>query len=101
MIAMHGGKVDVTGEIKHGKTSLVLHDGKGVLTGIPSPFPAIRYHSLAGMLLFFTNISLIAFPLTLSVGEESTIPDFLVVTSRTENGIVMGVRHKTLCFEGN
>ena len=48
MIAMHGGNVDVTGEIKHGKTSLVIHDGKGVLSGIPSPFPAIRYHSLAG-----------------------------------------------------
>lgn len=48
IVAMNGGKVVVTGEIKHGKTSLVIHDGKGMLFGIPSPFPAIRYHSLAG-----------------------------------------------------
>lgn len=49
IIAMHGGDVVVTGEIKHGKTSPIFHDCKGVFAGVPSPFPAIRYHSLAGL----------------------------------------------------
>src|SRR3990170_2986179 len=42
-----GGVVAGAGEIKHGKTSLITHDGKGVLAGLPNPFPAVRYHSLA------------------------------------------------------
>lgn len=80
IIAMYGGNVVVTGEIKHGKTSDMIHDGKGVFAGVPSPFPAIRYHSLAG--------------------EPSSIPSCLTVTARTANGIVQGVRHNTYCLEG-
>lgn len=60
IVAMNGGKVVVTGEIKHGKTSLVIHDGKGLLAGIPSPFPAIRYHSLAGIYILTKFVVFVA-----------------------------------------
>jgi anthranilate synthase/aminodeoxychorismate synthase-like glutamine amidotransferase len=76
----YGGIVDHAGEIKHGKSSLVHHDGKGVFSGLPDPFPAIRYHSLA-------------------VRPES-VPDCLEVTARTDNGIIMGLRHKEHPVEG-
>jgi anthranilate synthase/aminodeoxychorismate synthase-like glutamine amidotransferase len=75
-----GGVVDHAGEIKHGKTSMILHDGKGVFKGLPNPFAAVRYHSLAI--------------------RKETLPDFLVVTAKTENGIVMGVRHEKYPIEG-
>ena len=68
------------GEIMHGKTSLIHHDGKGVFLGIPSPFMAIRYHSL--------------------VIQNETLPDELEVSAWTDNGIIMGVRHKSLPVEG-
>jgi len=45
----YGGRVDRAGEIKHGKSSIIHHDGKGVFKGLPNPFPAIRYHSLVVM----------------------------------------------------
>jgi anthranilate synthase/aminodeoxychorismate synthase-like glutamine amidotransferase len=77
---VYGGKVDHAGELKHGKSSLVHHDGKGVFRGIDNPFPAIRYHSLA-------------------IRPES-VPDCLEVSARTENGIIMGVRHKRFPVEG-
>jgi para-aminobenzoate synthetase component II len=75
-----GGFVDHAGEIKHGKTSMIHHDGKGVFKGLPNPFAAVRYHSLA-------------------IKKES-LPDFLVITAKTENGIIMGVRHEKYPIEG-
>ena len=68
------------GEIVHGKTSLINHDGKGVFSGIPSPFRAIRYHSL--------------------VIQKDHLPNELEVSAWTDNGIIMGVRHKSLPVEG-
>ncbi len=76
----YGGTVEQAPEIMHGKTSMVYHDGKGLYEGLPNPFEAIRYHSLI-------------------VNPES-LPESLEVTSRTEDGIVMGVRHKSLPVEG-
>jgi len=75
-----GGKVVSAGEIMHGKTSLVSHDGKGVFAGLPNPFEAIRYHSLAI--------------------DPASVPDSLVVTAHSESGVIMGVRHRTLPIEG-
>jgi anthranilate synthase component II len=75
-----GGDVVSAGEIMHGKTSMVSHDDKGVFQGLPNPFEAIRYHSLAI--------------------EPSTLPDELEVTARSESGVIMGVRHRTLAVEG-
>ena len=77
---VYGAKVDQAGEIRHGKTSMVSHNGAGVLVGLPNPFQAIRYHSL------------VVFP--------ETMPDTLEVTARTENGLVMGLRHKDYPIEG-
>ncbi len=76
----YGGVVERAPEIMHGKTSMVHHDGKGLYEGLPNPFEAIRYHSL--------------------MVNPDTLPDFVEVTSKTEDGIVMGVRHKTLPVEG-
>jgi anthranilate synthase component II len=76
----YGGTVDHAGEIKHGKTSMIHHDGKGVFEGIKSPFPAIRYHSLAV--------------------KDKGLPDCLEVTARTDNRIIMGLRHKKYPVEG-
>ena len=76
----YGGKVGPAGEIMHGKMSLIHHNGKGVLRDIPNPFEAIRYHSLAIY--------------------RDTLPEELEVTAWTDNGIIMGVRHKTHPVEG-
>ena len=70
----YGGTVDRAGEIMHGKTSMIHHDGKGVFRGIPNPFEAIRYHSLA------------VYP--------QDLPDCLEVSAWTDRGIIMGLRHK-------
>ena len=67
-------------ELLHGKTSLVHHHGDGVLAGLPDPFTATRYHSLAI--------------------EPDTVPDVLEVTARTDSGVIMAVRHRTLAVEG-
>ena len=75
-----GGKVVSAGEIMHGKTSMITHDGRGVFEGLPNPFEAIRYHSLA-------------------IDPDSTPVD-LEVTARAESGVIMGVRHRTLAVEG-
>jgi para-aminobenzoate synthetase component 2 len=64
----------------HGKTSLIQHNGAGVLTNLPSPFTATRYHSLAV--------------------EADTIGNELEITGRTESGVVMSMRHKSLPIEG-
>ena len=76
----YGAKVERAGEIRHGKTSMIHHEGKGVLKGLPSPFEAIRYHSL------------VVYP--------ETLPDCLEVTAWTDNGLVMGLRHKEFPVEG-
>ena len=75
-----GGKVVRAPELVHGKTSLIHHDGQGVFAGLPQPFDATRYHSL--------------------VVEESSVPDSLVVTARTDNGLIMGLRHREAAVEG-
>ena len=79
--AAFGGRIDraEVGPV-HGKTSMVTHDGSGVFSGLPSPFVATRYHSLAI--------------------EEDTFPADLEVTARSEDGVVMGVRHRELAIEG-
>ena len=76
----YGATVDRAGEIRHGKTSLIHHDGQGVFANLPNPFEAIRYHSL------------VIYP--------ETLPDCLTATAWTDNGLIMGVRHKTLPVEG-
>lgn len=76
----YGGIVDHAGEIKHGKTSLVHHDGKGVFAGLPNPFPAVRYHSLAV--------------------KRHRLPDCLEVSAWTDNDIIMGLRHRVYQVEG-
>ena len=73
-----GGDVVRAPEIMHGKTSLIRHTGTGVFTGLPNPLEATRYHSLV-----VTNV-----------------PDVLEVTARTDDGIVMGLRHRELDVEG-
>ena len=76
----YGGTVAHAGEIKHGKTSDIHHENVGVFAGLPNPFPAIRYHSLAV--------------------SPDDIPDCLEITARTENGIIMGLRHREYAVEG-
>ena len=76
----YGGTVDRAGEIMHGKTSLIHHDGKGVFQGLPSPFEAIRYHSLAVY--------------------RQGLPSSLEVSAWTDNGIIMGLRHVEHPVEG-
>ena len=66
--------------VMHGKTSLVHHDGKGLLAGLPEPFEATRYHSL--------------------VVAADSVPPVLEVTARTDDGVVMALRHRELPVEG-
>jgi anthranilate synthase component 2 len=75
-----GGKVIRAKQVMHGKTSLIAHTGEGVFKGLPSPFTVIRYHSLAI--------------------ERSSLPDCLEVTAWTDDGEIMGVRHKEYDIEG-
>ncbi|MBG92446.1 MAG: anthranilate/aminodeoxychorismate synthase component II [Chloroflexi bacterium] len=75
-----GAEVVQAGEIMHGKTSLIHHDSKGVFSGLPQDFQAIRYHSL--------------------VLEKTSIPDDVSVTATTPSGLIMGIRHKKLPIEG-
>ncbi|MEV8377406.1 aminodeoxychorismate/anthranilate synthase component II [Kribbella sp. NPDC056861] len=76
----YGGVVGRADELLHGKTSEVFHEGAGVLAGLPSPFTATRYHSLA-------------------IAQDS-VPDTLQVTARTEAGVIMAARHRDLPVEG-
>lgn len=76
----YGGTVDRAGEIMHGKTSMIHHCGKGLFEGLPNPFQAIRYHSLA---LY-----------------RDDLPEDLEVTAWTDNGLIMGVRHKKYNVHG-
>ena len=75
-----GAKVVSAKRIMHGKLSTIHHDGKGVFQNVLQDFKAVRYHSLAL--------------------EEATLPDCLEITARSEDGEIMGVRHKELPIEG-
>jgi para-aminobenzoate synthetase component II len=75
-----GGKVVRAGRIMHGKTSMIHHDGRGIYRGLPNPFEATRYHSL--------------------IIEPGTLPDEIEVVASTDQGEIMGVRHKTYPLEG-
>jgi anthranilate synthase component 2 len=75
-----GGEVVHAHELMHGKVSLVHHANKGVFRGLPNPFRATRYHSLAV--------------------RRETLPDCLEITAWTDDGEIMGLRHKTLPVEG-
>jgi anthranilate synthase/aminodeoxychorismate synthase-like glutamine amidotransferase len=77
---VYGGTVTNAGEIRHGKTSLIYHDERGVFNGLANPFPAVRYHSLAV--------------------KEERLPECLIISAHTENGIIMGLRHKKYPVEG-
>ncbi len=75
-----GGKIIHAQQLMHGKTSPIHHHGDGVFSGLPNPYRATRYHSL--------------------VIERASLPDCLAVTAWTDDGEIMGVRHKTLGVEG-
>jgi len=75
-----GGTVERAPYVMHGKTSLIRHEDTGVFSGLPSPLEATRYHSL--------------------IVAADSIPDTLEVTAQTDDGIVMGVRHRELPIEG-
>jgi anthranilate synthase component 2 len=76
----YGGKVVHAQQLMHGKTSPIHHAGQGVFAGLPSPFTATRYHSLAV--------------------ERASLPDCLEVTAWTDDGEIMGLRHRSLAVEG-
>jgi anthranilate synthase/aminodeoxychorismate synthase-like glutamine amidotransferase len=78
--AAYGGRIVRAGRLMHGKTSPILHDGRGVFQGLPNPFEATRYHSL--------------------LIERETMPSCLAVSAQTAEGEVMGVRHQTHPVEG-
>jgi para-aminobenzoate synthetase component 2 len=80
MAVADGATVSRAPELLHGKTSLVEHEGQGVLAGLPNPFTATRYHSLAV--------------------EGSTVPEQWEVTGRTASGVIMAMKHRTLEVEG-
>ncbi len=75
-----GGKIIRAKRLMHGKSSLIYHDGKTLYRGLPNPFPAIRYHSL--------------------LVERESLPECLEMAAETEEGEIMGVRHKVFPIEG-
>jgi para-aminobenzoate synthetase component II len=77
---VYGGVVNRAEELLHGRTSQVHHDGSGVFAGLPDPFTATRYHSLAVV--------------------DGTVPEELEVTARTDSGVIMGLRHREHPVEG-
>jgi anthranilate synthase component 2 len=77
---VYGGAVVRAPEVMHGKTSLIRHRGAGVFAGLPEPLEATRYHSL--------------------VVDRASVPDCLEITAETDDGIVMGLRHRELAVEG-
>ncbi|HMO52096.1 MAG TPA: aminodeoxychorismate/anthranilate synthase component II [Kiritimatiellia bacterium] len=77
---VYGGRVVRAARLMHGKTSPILHQGESLLNGLPSPFDAIRYHSL--------------------LVERDTLPDCLAITAETAEGEIMGLQHKTLPVHG-
>ena len=77
---VYGGRVIRAPEPMHGKTSLMHHQGQGVFQSLPQPFEAIRYHSL--------------------IVERDTLPDELEITAETQDGLIMGLRHRSYPVEG-
>ena len=77
---VYGGQVVRAPRVMHGKTSVITHDGEGVFAGLPNPLTATRYHSL--------------------VVERASLPDELVVSAESEDGLVMALRHRSLPVEG-
>jgi anthranilate synthase component II len=77
---VYGGEVVRAPEVMHGKTSLIRHQDVGVFAGLPDPLEATRYHSL--------------------VVDRASVPDCLEITAETDDGIVMGLRHRELPVEG-
>ena len=77
---VYGGEVVAAPTLMHGKTSSIHHDGTGLFAGLPEPFVATRYHSL--------------------VVDPDSVPDVLEVTASTGDGVIMGLRHRTLDVEG-
>jgi anthranilate synthase/aminodeoxychorismate synthase-like glutamine amidotransferase len=80
LAGLYGGDVVRAPEIMHGKTSLIRHTEQGVFAGLPNPLEATRYHSL--------------------VVDRASVPDCLEITAETDDGIVMGLRHRELAVEG-
>ena len=78
--AAYGGKIVRAGRIMHGKTSTINHDGHGIFKGLPNPFEAIRYHSL--------------------LVEKESLPEFLEISAWTNEGEIMGLRHREHPVEG-
>ena len=70
----YGGVVHRAAQLMHGKTSMIYHNDDGIFAGLPNPFEATRYHSL--------------------IVEEDSLPEVLAVTARTEDGLIMGLRHR-------
>jgi anthranilate synthase/aminodeoxychorismate synthase-like glutamine amidotransferase len=77
---VYGGAVIRAGQVMHGKVSMIHHDGRGVFAGLASPLPATRYHSL--------------------MVDPTCVPDVLEVSATTEDGTIMGLRHRWLPIEG-
>jgi anthranilate synthase/aminodeoxychorismate synthase-like glutamine amidotransferase len=75
-----GGEIVRAPALFHGKTSLIYHDGRSIFQGLPRPFEATRYHSL--------------------VIRRETLPDCLELSAETDDGVIMGVRHRELSIEG-
>jgi anthranilate synthase/aminodeoxychorismate synthase-like glutamine amidotransferase len=75
-----GGEIVRAPALFHGKTSMIYHDGKTIFRGLPRPFEATRYHSL--------------------VIRRETLPDCLEISAETDDGVIMGVRHRELPVEG-
>ena len=75
-----GGQVVRAPQVVHGKTSLIRHGDQGVFEGLPDPLEATRYHSL--------------------IVERSSLPDELEITAETDDGLIMGLRHRELMVEG-
>ncbi len=80
LAAAFGGRVVRAGRLMHGKTSMIRHDGKTIFRDLPLPFEATRYHSL--------------------LVERESLPDCFEISAETEEGEIMGLRHKTLGVEG-
>ena len=78
--AAWGGEVVRAPEVMHGKTSRIHHEGTGVFAGLPDPLEATRYHSL--------------------IVDRESVPDELEITATSEDGLVMGLRHRNLDVEG-
>ena len=77
---VYGGEVVRAPQVMHGKTSLIRHHDAGVFAGLPEPLEATRYHSL--------------------VVDRASVPDCLEITAETDDGVVMGLRHRELAVEG-